>query len=414
MNQFFCQMVMQASKLIHSESFKARNITSEKAFTRNRKLTFPVMISLLLNMLTRTMQIELDDFFFHVLDSSSVTKQAFFKARKSILSTAFQELFELTRNLAFENKKIRRFKGYHIFAIDGSELRLEKNRSNQEYFKSRTNAANNKTNARVSILFDVLSGFAIDAKIGSLDVCERDFAMQNLAYFKGKFDEKDIVIFDRGYPSREIISYLSDMNCKYLMRLQRSAFKGVNENPSSDFRIDIKYHKNTYSVRVVRVILDTGEVETLITNLDEKEFHTNEFKKLYFMRWGVETAFDTLKNKLLIEKFAGRSPIAVMQEFYAMMFILNCLAAMKLTVDRKLKAAKSNCKYSYQGNLNLMIGYFKYRIPMMILSPYLIISTAKILIRLCMSQPVPIISGRSFPRPEFSHQRKVFCPKYAI
>lgn len=74
----------------------------------------------------------------------------------------------------------------------------------------------------------------------------------------------------------------------------------------------------------------------------------------------------------------------------------------------------SDCKYSYQGNLNLMIGYFKYRIPMMILSPHLIISTAKILIRLCMRQPVPIISDRSFPRPEFSHQRKVFCPKYAI
>ena len=134
------------------------------------------------------------------------------------------------------------------------------------------------------------------------------------------------------------------------MRLQRSAFKGVNENTSRDFRIDIKYHKNTYSVRVVRVILNTGEMETLITNLDEKEFHTNEFKKLYFMRWGVETAFDTLKNKLLIEKFSGRSPIAVMQEFYAMMF-----TAMKLTVDRKLKAAKSDCKYSYQGNLNLRV-----------------------------------------------------------
>ena len=92
MNQFFCQMLMQASKLIHSESFKTRNITSEKAFTRNRKLTFPVMISLLLNMLTRTMQIELDDFFFHVLDSSCVKKKSFFKARKNILHTDFQEL----------------------------------------------------------------------------------------------------------------------------------------------------------------------------------------------------------------------------------------------------------------------------------------------------------------------------------
>lgn len=46
MNQFFCQMLMQTSKLIHSESFKTRNITSEKAFTCNRKRTFPVMSDL--------------------------------------------------------------------------------------------------------------------------------------------------------------------------------------------------------------------------------------------------------------------------------------------------------------------------------------------------------------------------------
>ena len=36
------------------------------------------------------------------------------------------------------------------------------------------------------------------------------------------------------------------------------------------------------------------------------------------------------------------------------------------------------------------------------------------LILLCLKQPVPMIKGRSAPRPEFSHQRKVFCPKYSI
>ena len=47
----------------YSDDYRERNITKQTAFTRNRKLTYPVMIVLLLNFLTSTMQIELDDFF---------------------------------------------------------------------------------------------------------------------------------------------------------------------------------------------------------------------------------------------------------------------------------------------------------------------------------------------------------------
>ena len=59
------------------------------------------MIVLILNFLTRTMQIELDDFFANVLDAEmdSVTKQAFFKARKNIQPDAFKELFLMTRDM---------------------------------------------------------------------------------------------------------------------------------------------------------------------------------------------------------------------------------------------------------------------------------------------------------------------------
>lgn len=39
-------------------------------------------------------------------------------------------------------------------------------------------------------------------------------------------------------------------------------------------------------LRVLKVILDTGEIETLVTNLNE------ESKELYFKRWGIETNFD--------------------------------------------------------------------------------------------------------------------------
>lgn len=134
MNQFFYQITRKASELINSDDYCKRNITKQAAFTRNRKLTFPVMVVLLLNLLTRTMQIELDDFFENVLeaDNDSVTKQAFFKARKNILPDAFKELFLMTRDMVLSNNKIKRHKGYRIFAIDGSELRLDKTKENKD------------------------------------------------------------------------------------------------------------------------------------------------------------------------------------------------------------------------------------------------------------------------------------------
>lgn len=416
MNQFFYQITRNASELINSDDYRKRNIIKQTSFTRNRKLTFPVMIVLMLNLLTRTMQIELDDFFANVLDTDtdSVTKQAFFKARKNILPDAFKELFLMTRDMVLSKDKIKRHKGYRILAIDGSELRLNKTKENKDIFVPQSRSAENKTNARISLLYDVISNYVIDAQIGSIGISERDYAIKNLAHFSSICDEKDIVIFDRGYPSRDMIAALSEMGCKYLMRLQDSCFKGVKENSSNDFLITVSTKTNIYSVRVVRVLLKSGEVETLITNLSEDEFSANDFLGLYFLRWGIETIYDTLKNKLLIEKFAGRSSTAVLQEYYATMFVLNCIAAMSATVNRKLLSSKAECKYQYRANVNLMIGYFKYRLSAMLLFAEKSLDICRQLILLCLKQPVPIIKGRSAPRPVFSHQRKVFCPKYSI
>lgn len=416
MNQFFYQIISRATKMIHLDDYRKRNITNETAFTRNRKLSFPVMIALTLNFLSRTMQIEIDDFFSNVLErkNDAPTKQAFFKARKKIKPDAFSELFQMTRDMIFENKKIKRYKDYRIFAIDGSEFRIDRTKENAELFKPRGNTSDNKSNAKISLLFDALSNYVIDAQIGSISTNEREYAKNNLEYFSTICDGNDIVIFDRGYPSKDLIATMSEMKCKYLMRLQDSTFKGIKDTQSNDFRINIKNGKNTYSARIVRVKLNSGETETLITNITEKEFKAEDFKTLYFYRWGIETVYDTLKNKLLAERFSGKSTVAVLQEYYAMMFILNCIAAMSATVERKLASTKAGCKYRYHTNVNLMIGYLKYRLSSMLLFKRKALDICRELIFLSMKQPVPVIKGRSAPRPIHSHQRKVFCPKYSI
>lgn len=413
----FSSICKKVSKLIHDDSFIKQYKTSKSAFTRNRKIGFSENIAFILNTLSRTLQIELDDFISNVLKKKDlqITKQAFSKSRKNISWQAFQEIFTLSRDMILKSKSIKRVNGYRVFAIDASEVTFDRTHDIGEYFTSRSNASENKNNARISLLTEVVDGFVIDANIGTLQKSERNFAKEHLEILNKYCNSKDIVIFDRGYPSKEMISILSKMQCKYLMRLQASSFKEVSENSGSDFDIKIKYQNTEYPVRVIRITLNTGEIETLITNLTRKQFKIHEFKKLYALRWSVETTYNTIKNKLLIEKFSGRTVLSIHQDFYATMFLMNCVAAISSEVNDEIRKEKSSCKYDYKANRNLIVGYMKHRLSSILLKTNVVIKKlCKKLIQLCCKQPVPVKPDRSFNRPIFSHQRKVSCPKYAI
>lgn len=413
----FLSICKEASNLIHSLDFINEYKTAEKSFTRNRKIGFGENVAFILNTLSRSLQIEIDDFVERVLGKKSmeITKQAFSKSRKNISWKAFRRLFELSRDCVFRQNVIKRFNGFRVFAIDASELVIARTHDVAEYFIERPNGPVNKSNARISLLVDTINGFVIDANISSLKKSERSHAKEHLQVFEKYCNNKDIVIFDRGYPSKEMIAVMSNMECKYLMRLQASSFKGVSDNSNNDFNITITYGDTEYPVRIIKLILNTGEFETLITNLDESEFSTIDFQKLYAMRWGVETTYNTIKNKLLIEKFSGRTVLSIHQDFFAAMFLSNCIAAISSEVEKSLSVIKKACKYKYRANQNLIIGYLKFRLSYIILqSSSKITKHCKKLLKLCLRQPVPVKPNRSFARPIFSHQRKVSCPKYAI
>ena len=79
---------------------------------------------------------------------------------------------------------------------------------------------------------------------------------------------------------------------------------------------------NEIKVRFVRVLLDTGEYEVLVTNLfDEEEFPTEEFKTIYYLRWGIESFYAVLKTRLNLENFSGKTVHSVYQDFYSTIYI---------------------------------------------------------------------------------------------
>ena len=95
----------------------------------------------------------------------------------------------------------------------------------------------------------------------------------------------------------------------------------------------------TFSVRVLKVRLPTGETETLLTSLNQKKLPIRKAAGLYFKRWAVETSYDLLESKLQLEKISGKTEVSVKQDFYATMYIANLASFIFADADEKIAQA---------------------------------------------------------------------------
>ena len=161
-------------------------------------------------------------------------------------------------------------------------------------------------------------------------------------------------------------------------------------------------------VRIISRRLSTGETEKLITNIYDESFTTNDFKKLYFKRWGIETKYSQLKSRYELENFSGCLPIAIEQDFYANIYLSNMLVLAKDEANEKVKKEKKNLKYEYKVNMNIFIGKM---IPMLV-CVFLEEDSdkrGKMYVKVMKSiekNIVPIRPERSFPRREPSRKTK--------
>ena len=112
-------------------------------------------------------------------------------------------------------------------------------------------------------------------------------------------------------------------------------------------------------IRFVQVILDNGTVEVLATNvLDKNRLKTSDFKELYALRWGIETYFDLIKNRLGLENFTGQTALAVKQDFFATIFLTNYESMM----TEELKEKTKDNKYIQKVNKAVSFNIIKHKV----------------------------------------------------
>jgi hypothetical protein len=159
---------------------------------------------------------------------------------------------------------------------------------------------------------------------------------------------------------------------------------------------------DTIKIRAIKVVLSSGEVEILLTSLLSKEQYPQElFKELYFKRWGVEKAYDVIKNIFEIENFTGLTQIAINQDFLAII-LTNNIASLVMSGVMEEKVTLYNetkeRKYLYQLNKSFSIGCMKDRLILMFFKYKRMGKIYDMIEDEIMDNLVPIKPDRSFPR----------------
>lgn len=399
---------------INSTEFMKRNRNSEKDFTRNRKLPFASLILFMLNLVKQTLQKELTNFISLISSSKeNITKSAFSQSRRKLKAEAFIELNDTLVESFYEDGDYKKWEGFRLLAIDGTCLTLPQSDEIIKDFGFAKNNVNPKSiipMATVSSFYDLLNGIIIDSQIDQYKISEFMLALGHL----DKVGKKDLIIFDRGYAATWFFIYMNLKNVDYVVRLQRNFLQEFdsfwNSKKMSEIItlercsekslkaleiLGIKFE--SFKIRLVKVILDNGEIEVLATSLlDEEKYPPTEFKDLYFLRWGIETNYDHLKNNVAIENFTGLSTLSVTQDFFANMFIVNLQSVIINDVQTEMDKEKKETKYEYKINRNLSLGFMKDRVVKILLS-----NSSKgyeELKKLFKLEPVPIRKGRKFER----------------
>lgn len=412
---------------------------SKKFFTRNRKMNLSKMIMFILSKRGTTLNMEIENFK-KMMDSElpNITESAICQQRKNLNPEIFRKMMRTYIEDTYdEGHDYDTYKDYLIFAIDGMKIELPNVPELQKEYGNNSGRADQRpcAMALTSSIYDVINNMVIDAQIAPLNTSERELAKINIAemfdILKDRIDlNKVIIIFDRGYPSVEMIGLLDELGVKYLFRLSSKTFKdNVKQMKTKDEKTRINLTKSRIKAiqdeclrqilsqreyiesRLVKYELTTGEEEILITNLDKEEFDTNEIGELYFRRWKIELAYDIAKNKLELQNISGHSKIVVEQDFYAQMYLLNIAEDLRKEANKNIKSKKENgYKYDYKVNMNILIGKMRMQLIELMIRRVFFNEDASVrynkMIEEISKNIVPIRPERSNPRKPYKTRNK--------
>ena len=342
----------------------------------------------------------------------NITKSAFVQNRMKVSPKVFKHLLHAMNEEFYtdNDERVKLWNGFRLLAVDGSRYTLPIVDKLVKFYGSVKNQYETTlVHARASIMYDVENKMVIDGYLEPMDQGERDIALKHLDYCI----PNDLIIYDRGYPSFDFVFEHVKRNINCLIRCKHDFSQATKEFVSSEKKEDIiemeprkgmllkgkAYNKSSrIKVRLIKVVLESGEIEVLLTTLLDKErYRIHLFKELYNKRWGIEKNYDIQKNKIQVENFSGYSDTSIQQDFYCSLFIGNLQSLLIGELEEEVKEKYGERKLEYKINENLSIGFLKNKIIELFLSkkPEIVLEELKLLL---LQHVEPIRPGRKNAR----------------
>ena len=425
-------LIRQIRSRIFAAEFCARHRARTADFTRERLLTFPVVMLLLLQKTTKSIQRHLHCFFHELWPQQgkgTVTGGGWTQARAKLSHTAFIELNQqvlLPGFYAPEQAEARRtWHGHRLLGCDSSLLRLPSHPGVFEIFGSVAVAnhlgatGTRYAPARLSVLYDLLNHMGLDARLEPVATSEVDLAAAQLE----QVEKTDVLIWDRGFTGFVLMAQVLARSAHFVGRCSKSSFAAAQEMfrinragrskivklvAASDQRAQLKKLglPTALIVRFVSVRLSTGELEVLVTSLlDETLYPTPEFPGLYHGRWNHETYHQMLKGRLDLENWTGQTVEAVRQDVQAAVLVSNVESLLSQEAQEELSAQDATRQYPAQVNRAVSYHALKERLLDLLWSKRPIQKVLEEIQRWMQSNPVSVRPDRSPPRRKQSFHR---------
>ena len=327
-------------------------------FSRNRKCSFHSILTCILSMESHSLNREIRKFF-NSIKAPIPTKSAFIQQRDKFNDYVFPYLFSSFNDSAPFKKT---YQGYHLLACDGSDINIPPlNGAVDTYVHSNTKDVGYHQ-MHLNAMYDLL-----EERYSDIIIQPRAIYNEREAFLdfidRNPISGKCVYIADAGYFSLNVLAHLLISGQSFVLKMRtpdsqsaflkrftlpdsdeldvrisfcvtRSKKKSYMENP--DKYIYIKYDRRfdpiapsdtdslfRISIRLVKIMLPDGKSEYLITNLPENKFSLDSLKKLYRMRWGIETSFRYLKYNVALNYFHSIRRDFILQEMYARVILYN-------------------------------------------------------------------------------------------
>ena len=369
---------------IRTESFLDLCRNSPNVLIRRRKMPTEDLIYSMINRKGLTLKLELRNYMKITHPGTEISKPGYLKQRMKLNPEAIKFLYQNHNKNFYSDPEITPYlyKEHLVFAVDGSDINIPTTPENLERFGTASRKGT-KPQAQIGLgcLYDVLNRFIIESDINRVKFDEMKIAEQQVDRLPETIGvtRPFFVIMDRGYPSIPSFLRMMDKGIKFVVRLKTSDFKSEQQALASDDEDVLikltksrRYHymgtenealvmsREGFLIRLITVRLENGNSEVLATNLPRDQFPQEDFREIYHMRWQIETAYETLKDRLQLENFTGTKATLLEQDIYSTIYVSNLAEDIICDIEEQNQQhLKQDYKHTMQINRSISIGLLK-------------------------------------------------------